>query len=239
METHVYNDPPAVASAVAAIWREMAESAKDSVHIALAGGSTPKRVYRTVAGQATAIDWRRVHLYWGDERCVPPDHAESNFAMVREALINAIDIPAANLHRIRGENDPHEEAQRYAAEIRAALKTAASETPRFDWVLLGLGEDGHTASLFPGDESQAEPSGVCAVARHPDTGQQRITLTAGVLNRAKRVSFIVTGENKAAIVSEILNADASAYPAANVKPEDGRLEWFLDRAAASRLKASS
>ncbi len=243
MPTSVFPDPQSVARAVAEAWRAAAAQGDGPFHIALAGGTTPKLVYRTLAEPAfkDAIPWHRVHLYWGDERCVSPDHAESNFAMVEQALLKDIDIPQANVHRIRGENAPQQEAHRYAAEIRESLQTPHGQTPRFDWILLGLGEDGHTASLFPNVEPEVEPSGVCAVARHPDSGQQRITLTAVVLDRAQRVSFIVTGERKAGIVAQILNASPgqSIYPAANVRPDDGRLEWFLDQAAATGLNSSS
>ena len=243
VSTHIFPDPQAVARSVAEAWREATAQSDKPFHIALAGGTTPKLVYRTLTGPAfkDAIPWDRVHLYWGDERCVSPDHAESNFAMVEQALLADIVIPQANVHRIRGEDAPQQEATRYAAEIRDALQTPPGQTPRFDWILLGMGEDGHTASLFPNVEPEAEPAGVCAVARHPDSGQQRITLTAAVLNRAKRVSFVVTGARKADMVAQVCNASPGRlpYPAAHVRPDDGEIEWFLDAAAAAGLNSSA
>ena len=209
-------------------------------NLVLAGGSTPRAVYQYLARPEfkTSILWECMHFFWGDERCVAPDHEESNYRMAREALLEPLAIPEKNIHRILGETDPKAEAARYAEEITNHIKPQPEEIPRFDWIFLGLGTDGHTASLFPGADPIEDPSGLCAVAVQPQSGQKRITLTARVLNHARRVTFIVTGKNKAQVVADILNQSPNSknYPAAHVRPEQGALEWFLDKEAAGTLK---
>ena len=184
-----------------------------------------------------SIAWDAIHFFWGDERCVPPEHEDSNFRMAQQTLLEPLAIPQENIHRILGENEPAAEAMRYANEIQSHSRVASHEMPRFDWILLGLGTDGHTASLFPGMKVQEDPSGICAVAVHPESGQKRITLTLNVLNHAKRVTFIVTGKGKAEVVAEILNQSqkSETYPAAHVIPQQGELQWFLDEEAASKI----
>ncbi|MCH7622630.1 MAG: 6-phosphogluconolactonase, partial [Nitrospinae bacterium] len=188
----------------------------------------------------SSIPWNCIHFFWGDERCVPPDHEDSNYRMARETLLDPLNILQENIHRIRGENDPETEAARYAGEIKNNLKPQSGKTPRFDWILLGLGTDGHTASLFPGAQPIEDHSGLCVVAIQPQSGQKRITLTNRVLNHAKRVSFIVTGKSKGQVVADILNESPKSknYPAAHVLPQQGTLEWFLDANAATKLKES-
>ncbi len=242
-EIKIHPQPEALAEALALELQKASKQACDTgrtFNLVLAGGSTPRAVYQVLARPAfeKSIPWKCVHFFWGDERCVPPDHADSNYHMARETLLDPLAISAENIHRIRGENDPQVEAARYAEEIKNNLKPQSSQLPRFDWILLGLGADGHTASLFPGGEPIVEPSGCCAVAIQPQSGQKRITLTSRVLNSAKRVSFIVTGKSKAQVVAEILNElpESQNYPAAHVHPEQGTLEWFLDADAAEQLK---
>jgi len=201
--------------------------------VALSGGSTPALLFEKLS--VKPIDWTSVHLYWGDERCVSPDHGDSNYLMTRRTLLDKINIPVPNVHRIRGEDDPAGEASRYAGEILQTVLPGDEGIPRFDWIFLGLGEDGHTASVFPGDE--LHPDSVCAVASHPGTGQKRITITLPVINNARRVSFLVAGNSKAKVVSAIMNenADYLDFPAAYVNPAPGILEWFLDLEAAGEL----
>ncbi len=206
--------------------------------MALSGGSTPSVFFQTLARKAQLISlpWDRLHLFWGDERCVPPDHPESNYGMTRQLLLSRVPIPATNVHRIFGENEPEKEARRYAREMKQYVPMSANGLPRFDWILLGLGSDGHTASLFPGDIPKVEPDGLCAVTIHPASGQRRITISMPVIKNAGRVSFLVTGKQKATIVRRIVNADTAAlYPAAYVQPDKGQLEWWLDKAAARLL----
>lgn len=241
-EIKIFPEPEPLAKAIAIELEKASKQACDAgqrFNLVLAGGGTPLAVYQYLAQSEfkNSIPWKSIHFYWGDERCVPPDHEDSNFRMAREALLDPLAIPDENIHRMHGENDPEVEAARYAGEILNYLKTAPEEFPRFDWVLLGLGADGHTASLFPEMIPVEDPSGVCAVAVQPQSGQKRITLTNRALNHARRVSFIVTGMNKAQVVAEILNESPKSlnYPAAHVHPEPGTLEWFLDQEASSKL----
>jgi 6-phosphogluconolactonase len=181
------------------------------------------------------VDWSQVHLFWGDERCVPPEDPDSNYEMAYDSLIQHIPIPKDNVHRIHGENDPVNEVRRYTYEMEKAFGISSSEVPRFDWILLGMGADGHTASLFPGQGEVLASQDLCAVAVHPETGQKRITLTLPVLNNAACVSFLVTGLNKAGRLASVLRDPErrKRYPAALVQAEN--TEWWVDREAAFHI----
>jgi 6-phosphogluconolactonase len=200
--------------------------------MALSGGSTPKLFFQKLASfpYRNSISWQHVHFFWGDERCVPPDHPDSNYGMTKQNLLDHISIPAENVHRILGEVDPTVGAKRYSNEIEVALPMWHSGFPQFDWILLGMGSDGHIASIFPG-LNVLDGNDICTVATHPETGQKRITLTLPVINHAKRVSFLVTGENKAKLVAKILGeaGDIQSLPASFVQPVNGILEWYLDK----------
>lgn len=208
----------------------------DFVTVALSGGSTPRQIFKYIAANEKGkIIWNKVKLFWGDERCVGPEHDESNFKMTKENLLNHITIPAENVFRIKGENIPADEAKRYSAVVAESVKPI-NGLPRFDIVLLGLGEDGHTASVFPGNEILFQSANICEAVVHPQTGQQRITLTGSVINNAAAIIFLVTGQGKASVVSRLLNNEAkSTLPAAFVKPVNGELQWLLDSNAASLL----
>lgn len=213
----------------------------DSLHIALSGGSTPKIVFDELASRnLSKNDWQKVHLYWGDERCVPPDDAESNYKMTVEHLLSKIEIPEDNIHRVRGESDPLKEAKRYTEVLKVKLPMIES-LPQFDLIILGMGDDGHTASIFPGDIGLWNADQLCEVAEHPETGQKRITITGGIINNATTVAFLVTGEDKAEKVGEIINerGDYKSYPAHLVNPISGNLFWFLDETAAAGIKNPS
>lgn len=207
--------------------------------IALSGGSTPKMLFQALAARhRDSVDWRKVRLFWVDERCVPPDDPESNYGMTRDALLERIDIPAASVHRIRGEEDPDSEAVRYSEVIERSIPWK-NERPFFDVVLLGLGEDGHTASIFPGSEYLFSAAETCVVAVNPYTGQKRITITGMIINNAGTVIFLVSGKKKAEIVEKIMYGGGKAeYPAENVKPVDGKIIWYLDDEAASLIGGS-
>ncbi len=195
--------------------------------VALSGGSTPLPLYALLAQEsfASQIDWPRVHIFWGDERCVPPYHADSNYRMAREALLDHIAIPQANVHRIKGELPPEEAA----AEYRDAL----SGFGRFDLVLLGMGTDGHTASLFPGT-SALEERGHSVIATHVGRmGTWRVTLTLPTINSARQVIFLVSGASKAKALARV--RAGSSLPAGLVEPTDGQLTWIVDREAAAQL----
>jgi len=213
------------------------EKAGSCMTIALSGGSTPELLFSVLGDHfSRSVNWEIVHFFWGDERCVPPDDPESNFGMVQRSLFRKIGIPASNLHRIRGESDPSGEALRYSLEVEEHT-TKKYGWPVFDLIILGLGEDGHTASIFPSNVTLLESENICEVAIHPASGQKRITLTGRVLNNAVRVAFLVTGSKKAGIVEKILKSQSSAqnYPASFIVPSYGELTWFLDREAASLL----
>ena len=205
--------------------------------VALAGGNTPRRMYQLLAADRfrSQIDWKLVHLFFGDERCVPHDHADSNYRMVQEALITQVDIPILNIHPIRSEGDPTANAKRYEAELRAFFPNLSK--PRFDLVLLGLGNDGHTASLFPHTEALG-PTAEWVVANWvEELRDYRITLTAPAINGAANVTFIVVGAGKAPAVAEVLNGPTQPehLPAQLIEPETGNLTWLLDPQAASKL----
>jgi 6-phosphogluconolactonase len=211
--------------------------------VALSGGSTPKALYALLASAEfnAQLDWRNIHLFWGDERCVAPDHAESNFRMVNEALLSKISIPGENIHRMGGERELAEAAAAYEAELRRFFSPQRDELPRFDLVLLGLGEDGHTASLFPGSAALGETRRWVAVAYVERLKTHRLTLTLPVINAAAQVAFLVAGESKRAIVKQLLgaSADASDFPAAKISPTDGKLTWLITQDAAGELERRS
>jgi 6-phosphogluconolactonase len=233
----VFGSPALLAEAFAA---EMfaSISGRPSFNIALSGGSTPRLLFETLAGHAAGLDWQRVHFYWGDERCVPPDDRDSNYRMAREALFDRIRVPAANIHRIRGEDDPYVEAERYGGEMLATLPGAEGA---LDLVMLGLGEDGHTASVFPHNIELIKSENLCEVSAHPESGQLRITVTGRVLAAASRIMFIATGTGKAQKVAEILGKKAGyeLYPAGLVDAMRDDVQWWLDRDAASLLGAKT
>jgi 6-phosphogluconolactonase len=203
--------------------------------VALSGGSTPKALYSLLASPnyRDRIDWSRVHLFWGDERCVPPDHPESNFRMVQESLLSKIPIPSDNVHRMMGEKEPEQAATEYEDHLRQFYHLARGGVPRFDLIFLGLGEDGHTASLFPGSAALDERDHLTATVYVERLKAHRLTLTLPVINAAAQVSFLITGENKSSIVKALLGADAdsSKYPAGRVRPVNGQLTWFISQDA--------
>jgi 6-phosphogluconolactonase len=208
-----------------------------ALHIALSGGSTPRLFFKQLAKIGNKISWHNVQFYWGDERCVPPDHSDSNFGLAKKSLFDKIDISSSNLHRIRGENDPDMETKRYENQIRKCISKSDDTFPVFDWILLGLGEDGHTASIFPGNIPVIQSKEICAVTSHPQSSQKRITLTLPVINLAERITFLVSGANKAKIVADILNNNSSktTYPAAMVQSQKNPVEWYLDKEAAALI----
>jgi 6-phosphogluconolactonase len=215
------------------------ESAKNQklFNVALSGGSTPELLFTLLGNNyAGSVPWHYVHFFWGDERCVPPDNTESNYRMAQSKLLTRIKIPSGNIHRIRGEADPAGEAGRYSEELTSHILKRDS-LPLFDLVLLGLGEDGHTASIFPGQMDLMESDKICEVAFHPVTKQKRITITGRVINNAERVVFLVTGKKKEEIVEKIVKQRPSAqnFPAFYIVPVYGMLSWFLDHEAGSLL----
>ena len=240
-ELKVFDDLDELASAAA---EEITKSAEEAIAargrftIALSGGDTPKPVYRLLA-QEPRIDWDRVHVFWGDDRHVPPNHPESNFGMAMDTLLSKVSIPLDNVHRMRTEKrDAERAAEEYAWTLRSAFGLDEGEWPRFDLVLMGIGEDGHTASLFPGSEAVRERSRLVIAPWVSSLGTFRITLTAPVFNRAALALFLVSGEKKAEALRAVLEGDfqPDRFPAQVVRPEEGRLLWLVDRAAARCLR---
>ena len=209
----------------------------DRFSVALAGGNTPRRVYKLLATERFKhrVEWAKVDLFFGDERCVPPDHPDSNYGMTYETLISKVAIPANNVHRMIGEGNPEESARLYENQLRTFF--AGLSWPRFDLVLLGMGEDGHTASLFPGSEALNEKSKWAVPTKQKQTGQDRLTLTVPVFNHAARVMFLVTGTTKAERLAQVLRPQPGkdGLPAQAIQPVEGSLEWLVDADAASRL----
>ena len=207
-----------------------------SFAVALAGGSTPEATYKILAseyGESTDLDWSRVHVFFGDERTVPPDHEDSNYRMARETLLDHVSV--GSVHRMRGELPPEEEAVSYEEELRGFF---GEGTPRFDLVMLGIGGDGHTASLFPETAALEVTNRLAVTNPVPKLETTRITLTIPVINAARTVTFLVAGEDKAEALQEILegSADSKVYPAKLVRP-DGDLTWMVDAAAARWLES--
>jgi len=207
----------------------------------LSGGSTPRALYGLLAEPPfrETIDWPRVHLFWGDERFVPPDHPDNNYRAALEALVRRVPIPTENVHRIPTEaTEPEAAAAQYEDTLRRFFAAPEGEVPRFDLVLLGLGPDGHTASLFPGSPALEEDSHLVVATYVPNLAAWRITLTLPVLLCARHVIFLVSGPDKAAVLRDVLDGphDPQRLPAQLVRPQDGDLTWLVDEAAASLLR---
>lgn len=207
--------------------------------LALSGGSTPKRLYEILGSSPyrKAIPWGSVHFFWGDERCVPPDHPESNYRMAWETFLSKIVVPRENIHRMTGEKTPAQAALEYEKELRGFFGNVSF--PVFDFMLLGLGSDGHIASLFPGSSLLQETRQWVASAQVEKPGISRLTLTLPVFNSAKMLPVLVSGKEKAQIIREIFGGSAEkiAFPAQMIHPENGKLLWLLDDPAASLLDA--
>lgn len=216
---------------------EESRSKGNNTFIAISGGNTPKTLFSVLAEEyKDRIYWEKIHIFWVDERCVSPEDQESNFGMTKKFLFDKVEIPDENIHRIKGENMPEKEANRYSAEIDEYIKYK-NKLPNFDLIILGIGTDGHTASIFPNQLQLLNSEDVCAIGIHPQTGQKRVTLTGRVINNANSVFFMITGEDKAKVVSDIIkkNKGFEKYPAANINPVHGKYEWYLDSSASSML----
>lgn len=214
---------------------------QDFVTLALAGGTTPKALFIEISDKYNdQIDWSRVKIFWSDERCVPPASEDSNYKMTFDNLLKAVPVPEKNIFRIQGENEPENEANRYSEVVKKNV-IRAGDTYRFDVIMLGLGNDGHTASIFPGNEGLFESKKLFATARHPETKQQRITMTGALINQSANIIFLVTGAAKAQILSEVVGKKAKPlhHPASLVQPENGKITWMVDREAAKYIDDNS
>jgi len=240
----VFSSPDEVAMAAAELFASTviaAVAARGLARAAISGGSTPKAMFALLADPAhnflATIPWSSLQLFWVDERCVPPTDKDSNFRMTDEAMLSKVPLPPANIHRMEGELDPAIAAARYESEIRNTFKLEGAETPTFDLVFLGMGDDGHTASLFPHTEGLDNLSNIVIANHVPQKDTWRITLTKPVINNGREVAFLIEGAAKAEILAKVL---LGAYapettPSQLIRPASGKVSFLLDSAAASKL----
>lgn len=232
------------ARSAADLFQQVVTAAVESrgvARVAISGGSTPKAVFQLLANPGepymTMIPWTRLQLFWVDERCVGPDDAESNFGMTRKAMLDEVPLPPENIHRMEGELDPQEGASRYEAAIRNAFRLEGAETPTFDLILLGMGDDGHTASLFPHTEALDEMARIVVANNVPQKDTWRLTLTWPVITQGREVAFLIEGKAKADVVKMVFSGayDPESHPSQLIRPANGRLTLLLDQGAASGL----
>lgn len=238
MELKVFTDSGEVARAAAQHW----VSVKPRT-VALSGGSTPRALYELLADPAepfrAQVQWDSTHFFFTDERHVPPDHPDNNYRMVNESMFSRVPVPPANIHRILSENPvAHDAAEAYEHDLRRSFREAI---PAFDLILLGLGEDGHTASLFPHSSALKETERLVVAPWVKKLNAYRITMTLPVLNNGKSVMFLVTGDSKAEMLKEVLHRDKipDLYPAQAISPTSGEVSWFVDKAAARLCSTSN
>lgn len=241
MKIRVFDNSEALAVGAAAHFAATARAAVEArgvFNVSLSGGTTPRETYERLAAEPyrSEIDWARVHAFWGDERNVPPEHADSDYAMAKRALLDHVEIPRANVHRMQGELDVKEAADLYEAEVKKHFNS--NGVPSFDLILLGLGEDGHTASLFRETQALEITDRLVIGNQVPSLDTWRLTFTYPLINAAHQVVFLAAGVRKAKIVQEIIELKNPEYPASQVAPHPGELHWLLDNAAASLLKSS-
>jgi len=232
----IFKDLPALSQAAAQLFIDHANqaiAARGQFLVALSGGGTPTATYRLLVD--APIDWSRVHVFWGDERCVPVSDPGNSYAQARDVLLAHVPIPAENIHRVESELEPVAAARAYAATLRGF----GSPWPRFDLILLGMGDDGHTASLFPGSPvDEAEPV-IAVTAHYQDRPANRVSLTPRVINDARQVVFLVSGQSKSETLASVLNGDyhPDVLPAQRIQPSVGILTWLVDEAAGSKLNS--
>jgi 6-phosphogluconolactonase len=244
---YVEPDKAALAQRAAQYFVEMAGEAvagRGRARIAISGGSTPKDVFQLLGDRGQQwrgrMPWDKLELYWVDERAVPPDHPDSNYRMTREALLDHVPLKPEQIHRMEGELDPQEAASRYESELRNSFRLEGAEIPRFDLIALGMGDDGHTASIFPRTDAIHEMNRLVTANHVPQKDAWRITLTWPVINRASSVFFLISGQDKASALSEVLTGplDLERLPSQLIWPSSGILTLILDKAAAALLPAT-
>ncbi len=225
---------------------EFSELANEAVQargrfcVALSGGSTPKGLYALLATGVFPVPWEKVCFFWGDERHVPPDDPESNYRMVNEAMLSKVPVLPGKVFRILGEEkDAQVAAKKYEETLINFFALKAGDLPRFDLILLGMGPDGHTASLFPGNSALQEKHRLVVANWVEQFHTHRITLTLPVLNNAAAVAFLVSGQEKAGILHQVLEGPTGQFPSQLIRPADGKLIWLLDQAAASQLSSGA
>ena len=213
---------------------------RDCFLVALNGGGTPTRLFQLLATEyRDKVDWNKTHIFWGDERCVPPNDPGSSYGQARDLLLSHVPIPDSNIHRIQGDLEPAEASRDYAHTL-SRFASPPLEFPRFDLVYLGMGEDGHTASLFPGSRVDVTEATLPVTAHYQDRPANRVTLTQLVFNQAYMVAFMATGDKKAVTLAEVLSDryNPELYPAQRIDPKNGELIWLVDEDAAGKLPRS-
>jgi len=244
-ELRIFEDAEQLAAATAEAFVRRADSAVRAggrFTAVLSGGSTPRRLFKRLAAEPyrNRAPWDAIHLFWADERTVPPDHPDSNYAAAANILLSKLDLPAGNVHRIPAErSDPEKAAAAYAAEIRRFFQLEAGQVPRFDLILLGMGTDGHTASLFPGTRALQEIRRLAVANWVENREAWRITLTRPVFEKAACIRFLVAGADKAATLRRVLEGPPGRFPAQLIRPRNGELSWYVDRAAATALSRTA
>jgi len=237
----IFKDLPELSLAAAKLFVDSAAqaiTARGRFLTALSGGGTPKPLYELLARlpYRNQIDWSKVHVFWGDERCVSRDDPGNNYYQAKQSLFDHVSLPADNIHRIVSELEPEDAAKDYARVLENFAETPY-EWPRFDLVLLGMGDDGHTASLFPGSQVDVTSPTIAVTANYQDRPAKRVSLTPLVFNTARRVVFLAVGKSKAETLANILNGEyhPELLPAQRIRPTDGDLIWLVDEAAADKL----
>jgi len=243
-EVRIFKDLEELSRAAAGLFGEQAAQSiaeRNRFLVALNGGSTPNRLFQLLAtNDREEVSWGKVHVFWGDERCVPPDDPGSSYGQAQDVLLSRVPIPEANVHRIKGELEPGLASEDYT-RILKGFASQPLDWPRFDLVYLGMGEDGHTASLFPGSPVDLSEPTMPVTAEYQDRPANRVTLTPVVFNSARMIVFLATGEKKAQTFAEVLGNryNPERYPVQRIKPDSGRSIWLVDEAAASRLPKDS
>jgi len=239
-EIRIFKDMEKLSKEAADLFIEQAERAieeRGRFLVALNGGSTPNRLFQLLATDyRNKVDWDKTHIFWGDERCVPPDDSGSSYGQAWNAFLSHVTIPRSNIHRIIGELEPAKASKEYGITLKG-FASPPLDFPRFDLVYLGMGEDGHTASLFPGSPVDVTEPTLPVTAHYQDRPANRVTLTQLVFNHARVVAFMVTGDKKAITLAEVLSDryNPAQYPAQRIDPKDGKLIWLVDEDAASKL----
>jgi 6-phosphogluconolactonase len=242
VEIKIVPDNATLARVAAQEFHRLAEACiqeRGRFSVALSGGNTPRAVYSLLADEHKELPWEKTHVFFGDERHVPPDHPDSNFRMASESFLSKVPVPEKNVHRIRAELEPEAAAKDYDDQLVEFFHLNDHDWPRFDLVFLGLGDDGHTASLFPGSSALSDVSSRVAANWVEKLNTYRITLTFPVLNHAAQVIFLVSGESKAHIFSAVLRPGDKKYPAQGIQPENGRVLWLADQDAGQLLRSAT
>lgn len=239
-DLRIFKDTELLSRHAAEIFAEQAAQSittRNRFLVALNGGGTPARLFQLLAAEyRDKVEWRKTHIFWGDERCVPPNDPGSCYGQAKETLLDHIAIPEQNIHRIKGELEPVSASMAYAQTLKSFAEDGL-KFPRFDLVYLGMGEDGHTASLFPGSPVDVTEATLPVTAHYQDRPANRVTLTQLVFNQAHMIVFMATGEKKAVTLAEVLSDryNPEFYPAQRIDPQNGELIWLVDEDAASKL----